>query len=78
MHGNVWEWCEDDFHDNYQGAPNDGGAWVEKTNNLKVLRGGSWNLNRSYCRSALRGSSSPDYQNLDIGFRLSLFAENSP
>ena len=43
MHGNVWEWCEDDYHYNYEGAPTDGSAWISKdTNTTKILRGGSW------------------------------------
>jgi len=43
MHGNVWEWCEDVWHDNYDGAPTDGSAWMSGGNqNWHLLRGGSW------------------------------------
>jgi len=59
MHGNVWEWCEDDWHRNYEGAPTDGRAWVNNNDNRsqgsKLLRGGSWNDDAKYCRSACRG-----------------------
>ena len=56
MHGNVWEWCFDDWHDNYEGAPIDGSAWVESDNDhcSQVLRGGSWNSTPWNCRSAFR------------------------
>lgn len=43
MHGNLWEWCEDTWHDNYNGAPTDGSAWVDNNDNRsRLLRGGSW------------------------------------
>ena len=61
MHGNVWEWCLDDWHSNYENAPTDGSAWFDdKDNNLDqksgyaVLRGGSWIYSPYYCRSAYR------------------------
>ncbi len=61
MHGNVWEWCLDDWHDNYKGLPTDGSPWVDENNNLSqsqqktaCLRGGSWVNNPDYCRSASR------------------------
>ncbi|BAB77059.1 formylglycine-generating enzyme family protein [Anabaena sp. FACHB-709] len=55
MHGNVWEWCEDDWHDSYEGAPNNGSAWVESgTGSTKVIRGGSWRDIAMDCRCASR------------------------
>mgnify|MGYP003337224855 CR=1 FL=1 len=42
MSGNVWEWCEDNWHDSYHNAPNDGSAWLTNENNSHILRGGSW------------------------------------
>jgi formylglycine-generating enzyme required for sulfatase activity len=72
MHSNVWEWCQDDWHNDYKGAPIDGSAWLnnEEDNNGKLLRGGSWNYYPGNCRSAFR-----DYYGLDsslshIGFRV--------
>ncbi|TAD93461.1 MAG: formylglycine-generating enzyme family protein, partial [Oscillatoriales cyanobacterium] len=56
MHGNVWEWCSDKWHGNYSGAPTDGSSWETGTDNNRVLRGGSWNLNAVNCRSANRYS----------------------
>jgi formylglycine-generating enzyme required for sulfatase activity len=56
MHGNVWEWCEDDWHGNYDDAPSDGSAWVEadRSKTRKLVRGGSWIYDPINCRSASR------------------------
>ena len=78
MHGNVWEWCADHWHDNYQGAPTDGSAWVDDNNNKKndndnyyrLLRGGSWGFNPGFCRSACRDWDDPGYDDYLIGFRV--------
>ena len=79
MHGNVWEWCLDDWHLNYNGAPTDGSAWLAENDNLyqatgrAVLRGGSWILNPYYCRSAYRYNyfwAERDLILLNIGFRV--------
>ncbi|MFM6060667.1 MAG: formylglycine-generating enzyme family protein, partial [Microcystis aeruginosa] len=75
MSGNVWEWCEDDWHDNYIGAPKDGSAWTINNDNrshLKCLRGGSWNSYKApdYCRSAIRSRNLPSYDNYSRGFRV--------
>ena len=72
MHGNVLEWCEDDWHDSYEGAPSDGSAWVEteRTSNSRLLRGGSWGVNPQYCRSAFRFSLPRDVRDHDVGFRV--------
>ena len=71
MHGNVWEWCEDDWHENYQNAPIDGSAWLSETNNSsQVIRGGSWLTLPDYCRSAFRYFNTRDFRYFDIGFRV--------
>jgi formylglycine-generating enzyme required for sulfatase activity len=68
MHGNVWEWCADNYRENYQGAPNDGTAWVDRTN-IFVLRGGSWNQPPGGCRSAYRSWGASNRINFAFGFR---------
>ncbi len=70
MHGNVWEWCEDDWHDNYQEAPDDGNVWLLEDNMVKVIRGGSWSFKPYSCRSAYRFDFFRDDYSDDIGFRV--------
>ena len=56
MHGNVWEWVEDCWHDNYEGVPSDGSAWTsDDDSDERVVRGGSWLYGPRYMRSAYRG-----------------------
>jgi formylglycine-generating enzyme required for sulfatase activity len=73
MHGNVWEWCLDHWHDNYQGAPGDGSAWYisdADEGHLRLLRGGSWDYDVVFCRSSQRNGSSPRERKNNIGFRV--------
>jgi formylglycine-generating enzyme required for sulfatase activity len=71
MHGNVWEWCLDHWHSNYQGAPSDGSAWLSDDHNAsRILRGGSWDNNPRNCRSATRSRFTPDSRDTDFGFRV--------
>ena len=79
MHGNVWEWCEDVWHDNYDGAPVDGSAWVEGgKSNRRILRGGSWIYNPENCRSAYRVDHFPDFDLNHIGFRVVCAVRGTP
>jgi formylglycine-generating enzyme required for sulfatase activity len=72
MHGNVLEWVEDDWHENYQGAPSDGSAWkdVGRDRRRCVLRGGSWFDLSGFCRSAFRFKINSDLRCDYFGFRV--------
>ena len=72
MHGNVWEWTQDCWHDNYTGALTDGRAWTTGcSGSFRVLRGGSWSGNPAILRSAVRGGNTPDDRSgLSGGLRL--------
>jgi formylglycine-generating enzyme required for sulfatase activity len=72
MHGNVWEWCEDVWHENYNGAPTDGSAWLTGGEQYKrALRGGSQNCDDVRgCRSANRNRHDADHCYYDFGFRV--------
>ncbi len=76
MSGNVWEWVEDNFHDNYLDnddnknlAPTDGSAW-KGDDEMRVIRGGSWNTDAQNVRSTGRAGDVPKVRNYDYGFRL--------
>jgi formylglycine-generating enzyme required for sulfatase activity len=65
----VWQWTEDCWHDNYNGAPSDGSAWT--TSNCtggRVVRGGSWSIVPGYLRAAARNGNTGGSN--DIGFRV--------
>ena len=71
MHGNLWEWVEGCWHENYAGAPSDGTAWISDGGCFNgVLRGGSWYLNPGILRSANRFRASPMIQGDDLGLRV--------
>ncbi|MEH1789275.1 MAG: SUMF1/EgtB/PvdO family nonheme iron enzyme [Nostoc sp.] len=74
MHGNIWEWCLDEWHGNYNGAPKDGSTWlVDNDNQNRLLRGGSWDDLPRDCRSANRGYNARDIVNDSVGFRVVVF-----
>ncbi|MBE2295767.1 MAG: SUMF1/EgtB/PvdO family nonheme iron enzyme [Phycisphaerales bacterium] len=71
MHGNVWEWCQDTWHNNYQGAPIDDSAWeADEKTKFRVVRGGSWLNNLAYARVAARSCYIPGGRVVIIGFRV--------
>jgi len=81
MHGNVWEYCLDDWHNNYEGAPTDDSAWLDRNDNLSqgrayaVVRGGSWIDNPVLCRSASRSLNLRAERGLIyylVGFRVAI------
>ena len=70
VHGNVWEWTEDCYHNSYNGAPLDGSAWTTGDCSRRVLRGGSWVDTPRNLRSAYRLRFTTDFRSLIFGFRL--------
>ncbi|MBE9200728.1 MULTISPECIES: bifunctional serine/threonine-protein kinase/formylglycine-generating enzyme family protein [unclassified Nodularia (in: cyanobacteria)] len=71
MHGLVWEWCADTWHNDYRGAPADGTAWeVEGDFYRRLLRGGSWSFSAELCRSASRSWNDSDGGLRICGFRV--------
>jgi formylglycine-generating enzyme required for sulfatase activity len=70
-HGNVWEWCQDERRDDYNGLSADGSWTKEGDPQFRRLRGGSWGLTEiRLCRSALRFQDAPDARSLIYGFRV--------
>jgi len=70
MLGNVWEWTQDHWHANYEGAPTDGSSWEDaEAGAFRVLRGGSWGNFARGMRSAYRFRARPDCRDDDFGFR---------
>lgn len=71
MHGNVWEWVADSWHDNYDGAPSDGSVWeTEGKNDARLLRGCSWDIYPQFCRIAYRNRIGFAIGGENIGFRV--------
>ena len=74
MSGNVFEWCEDHWHDDYNDALKDGSAWGgDKENEERVVRGGSWYYYDDYCRVSFRFSFIHNYRFINVGFRLARY-----
>ena len=74
MHGNVWEWCEDHWHEDYKESPNDAKPWLsDRRGAFRVIRGGCCYNKPVSCRSAARLSDSPDDRDSSLGFRVLCF-----
>ena len=70
MSGNVWEWVQDCWHENYDEAPADGGAWEDADCGERVLRGGSWGSRIWNLRSSRRLKRTATDRSDLIGFRV--------
>jgi len=70
MHGNVVEWCQDSWHNNYEGAPSDGSAWEDGSSSNRVIRGGGWESSSVFSESGSRSCEYPGNCSNDLGFRV--------
>jgi len=71
MHGNVWEWVEDSWHETYDGAPTDGSAWLRDGDpSYRVVRGGSWRNDSELVRAAVRVRRNINVRFDTLGFRV--------
>lgn len=70
MHGQVWEWCQDDWHNSYRCAPTDGSSWLSNNSNYKVIRGGSFLNRATTCRSSCRKQMNHKACRHNLGFRI--------
>jgi formylglycine-generating enzyme required for sulfatase activity len=79
MAGNVQEWCEDNWHDNYIGVPSDGSPWIDfPRDSTRVLRGGTWLGSSANARCADRASADTSTKNTFSGFRCAKYVTNQP
>lgn len=77
MHGNVWEWCQDRYYENYYEQSPRENPQGPSSGTSRLLRGGSWSVNHFGCRSARRGDFPPDSIDRDVGFRVVCVARTS-
>ena len=70
MSGNVWEWVQDTYHDNFVGAPSDGSAWETPGSQFRTFLGGAWNSNGASARAASRNRTNPGKSYDGLGFRV--------
>jgi len=70
IHGNVYEWVNDNWYENYDDAPIDGSSWISNNVPNKVVRGGSWNSYPFQCRLAFRYYAEKTQKENDLGFRV--------
>jgi formylglycine-generating enzyme required for sulfatase activity len=82
MHGNLWEWCLDEWANDYIDAPVDGSASGDinswDSDKTRVIRGGSWSNNGSNCRSAIRGFSTATFCFRGVGLRVVAVPARAP
>jgi formylglycine-generating enzyme required for sulfatase activity len=79
VHGYLWEWCQDTWHDDYQGAPADGSAWEGPGPNVRrVLRGGSWKERADSLTSSFRRAAEPSFRDDAVGLRCILAGHSPP
>jgi len=78
VHGNVWEWCQDNWHPDYNGAPVEGSVWAGGEHGSRVLRGGSWLNNPRNLRAAQRDDNTPDDRDSGLGFRVARTLIHTP